>query len=168
MKVLLLLSLVTNTLFSSLALADIRYITDVAYVPMRSGAGNDYRIIHYGLKSGLKLNVLEYPDGDWAKVQTPSGREGWIQKQYLVKKPIASDLLEKAQKDFDIDFTSSIMIGDKISDIKAGKNLGMKSILVRTGHGLEEEKKLKSDCEVYETLYEFAKQLEKISKNHRK
>ena len=70
----------------------------------------------------------------------------------------------KAQKDLDIDFSSSIMVGDKISDIKAGTNLGMRSILVKTGHGLEEEKKLKNFCEVHETLYEFAKKLKKESK----
>lgn len=74
----------------------------------------------------------------------------------------------KAQKDLDIDFLSSIMVGDKISDIKAGENLGMRSILVRTGHGLEEEKKIKNSCEIYETLYEFAKELERESKTHRK
>ncbi|OQY41880.1 MAG: D-glycero-beta-D-manno-heptose-1,7-bisphosphate 7-phosphatase [Fusobacteriia bacterium 4572_74] len=74
----------------------------------------------------------------------------------------------KAQKDLDIDLSSSIMVGDKISDVKAGKNLGMRSILVKTGHGLEEEKKCKNSCEVYENLYEFAKQLERMSKTYRK
>lgn len=74
----------------------------------------------------------------------------------------------KAQKDLDIDFSSSIMVGDKISDIKAGENLGMRSILVRTGHGLEEEKKIKNSCEIYGTLYEFAKELERESKTHLK
>lgn len=76
------------------------------------------------------------------------------------RKPKSGMFLE-AQKDLNIDFLSSIMVGDKVSDIKAGKNLGMRSILVRTGHGLEEEKKIKNSCEIYETLYEFAKELQK-------
>lgn len=80
------------------------------------------------------------------------------------RKPEPGMFLE-AQKDLDIDFSSSIMVGDKISDVKAGENLGMRSILVRTGHGLEEEKKIKNSCEVHENLYEFAKKLEKESKN---
>ncbi len=87
------------TFLSIYANADIRYITDVAYVPLRSGAGNDYRIIHYGLKSGLKLNILDYPNGEWAQVQTPSGLEGWVRKQYLTSNPIARVQLEKAQRD---------------------------------------------------------------------
>jgi D-glycero-D-manno-heptose 1,7-bisphosphate phosphatase len=79
------------------------------------------------------------------------------------RKPKPGMFLE-AKKDLNIDFLSSIMVGDKISDVKAGKNLGMRSILVKTGHGLEEKKKLKRPCEIYETLYEFAKQLERESK----
>ncbi|UUV19373.1 D-glycero-beta-D-manno-heptose 1,7-bisphosphate 7-phosphatase [Fusobacteria bacterium ZRK30] len=83
------------------------------------------------------------------------------------RKPEPGMFLE-AQKDLNIDFSSSIMVGDKVSDIKAGENLGMRSILVRTGHGLEEEKKVKNSCEVHENLYEFAKELDRESKTHRK
>lgn len=40
-------------------------------------------------------------------------------------------MAEQAKKDFpEIDFSKSIMIGDTDSDIKFGKNLGMKTILV--------------------------------------
>jgi len=70
-----------------------------------------------------------------------------------------------AKKDLNIDLLSSIMVGDKISDIEAGKSLGMRSILVKTGHGLEEEKKLGDFCEIYETLYKFAKELERELKS---
>jgi D-glycero-D-manno-heptose 1,7-bisphosphate phosphatase len=47
-------------------------------------------------------------------------------------------LLIQAAKDFDIDLTRSYMIGDKISDIKAGESAGCMSILVLTGHGKAE------------------------------
>jgi len=47
-------------------------------------------------------------------------------------------LLEKAQKDFDIDLTQSYMIGDKISDIELAKRVGAKGIMVMTGYGLGE------------------------------
>ena len=49
------------------------------------------------------------------------------------------DMAIQAQKDFpEIDFHKSIMIGDSISDMKFGQNLGMKTILIAT----KEEEKL--------------------------
>ncbi len=65
-----------------------------------------------------------------------------------------------AKKDFDIDFENSIIVGDKLSDVEAGLRLGMESVLVRSGHGLLEEKKLYGKKEVFNTLYDFAKALE--------
>jgi len=43
-------------------------------------------------------------------------------------------LLLQAQIDFDIDLENSIFVGDKTADIKTGKDLGMTSILVKTGN----------------------------------
>jgi histidinol-phosphate phosphatase family protein len=51
-------------------------------------------------------------------------------------------LIKKAEKELDIDLTSSYFIGDTISDLKAGINAGLKSILVLTGYGEKEKKKL--------------------------
>ncbi len=44
-------------------------------------------------------------------------------------------MLEKASKEFSINLGKSWMIGDKRSDIKAGRDVGCKTILVRTGLG---------------------------------
>ncbi len=50
------------------------------------------------------------------------------------RKP-APEMLEKAATELDIDLNSSCLIGDSLSDIQAAQNLGLKSILVLTGHG---------------------------------
>lgn len=42
-------------------------------------------------------------------------------------------LIEKAQKDFNLDLNSCYMIGDTSVDIETGKNAGIKTILVKTG-----------------------------------
>jgi histidinol-phosphate phosphatase family protein len=42
-------------------------------------------------------------------------------------------MLEHAAKDFDLDLTQSWMIGDRLPDIKAGKNAGCRTIHVLTG-----------------------------------
>lgn len=47
-------------------------------------------------------------------------------------------LFEKARQQFNIDFSRSWMIGDKSSDIRAGKNIGTATILVQTGYGGQE------------------------------
>ena len=56
-------------------------------------------------------------------------------KEYKIKcdcrKPSAGMILE-AQKEFNIDLSQSLIIGDQISDIQLGKNCGMTSILIKT------------------------------------
>lgn len=50
-------------------------------------------------------------------------------------------MIIKAKKEFNIDLNKSILIGDKESDIEAGKNAGIKTnILVRSGHRIDESK----------------------------
>ena len=44
-------------------------------------------------------------------------------------------LLLRAQKEFNINLKESYLIGDKTSDILAGKRAGCKTILVKTGYG---------------------------------
>lgn len=52
-------------------------------------------------------------------------------------------LVEKAKKDLHIDLNKSYIVGDKISDIEIAQNIGGKGILVLTGKGKDEEKKIK-------------------------
>lgn len=50
-------------------------------------------------------------------------------------------MLLQAAKDWNIDLSASIMIGDKRADLEAGRAAGCYTILVRTGYGEEELKK---------------------------
>ncbi|HOW58868.1 MAG TPA: HAD family hydrolase [Candidatus Omnitrophota bacterium] len=51
-------------------------------------------------------------------------------------------LLEQAVEELEFDKQKTYFVGDKLSDLEAGKNFGAKTILVRTGYGAETEKKL--------------------------
>jgi len=51
-------------------------------------------------------------------------------------------MLEKVQKDFEIDMENSWMIGDKLLDIETGFAAGIKTALVRTGYGAKDENEL--------------------------
>lgn len=53
-----------------------------------------------------------------------------------------TQLLEKAVAGINYDKHATFFVGDKLSDIEAGKNFGIRTILVRTGYGRETEKKL--------------------------
>ncbi len=53
------------------------------------------------------------------------------------RKP-GTEMILRAAFEHDIDLTKSWMIGDKSSDIKAGINAGLTTILVKTGYGGKE------------------------------
>lgn len=84
---------------SGTALAqDVRYISDKHYVPVRSGAGNQYRIVHRGLPSGTRMTVSRTSaDGVWSEITTAGGTSGWVRSQYLTEEPPAQLKLESAQ-----------------------------------------------------------------------
>ena len=53
-----------------------------------------------------------------------------------------TQLLEKADMNLSFDKDKTFFVGDKLSDLEAGKNFGVKTILVRTGYGPKTEKEL--------------------------
>ena len=73
---------------------DTQYISDMLLVPVRSGAGSEFRIVNRGLPSGTALLVYgQSDDGEWAEVETRGGTRGWISTQYLQKEPPAGLLI---------------------------------------------------------------------------
>lgn len=82
-----------------LAGAETAWISDVFYVPLRSGPSDTNRIVHKGLPSGTALEVLEEdPAAGYTHVRTPGGVEGWIGSQYVAHEPIAAIALAAANK----------------------------------------------------------------------
>jgi D-glycero-D-manno-heptose 1,7-bisphosphate phosphatase len=67
------------------------------------------------------------------------------------RKPKPGMLLEAARR-FDIELASSVMIGDKLVDIEAGRAAGCRSILVRTGYGADQEASAPVGTEVYNDI----------------
>lgn len=69
-----------------------------------------------------------------------------------------------------IKFSQGYFVGDKISDLKAAHKIGARPILVRTGYGLETEKKLnkfayreiKKRTKIFDTLLDFTLWLETV------
>lgn len=97
MKTLILSLGVWSALLISPAFAATQYVTDDMMVPMRSGAGNEFRIINSRIRSGTPVTVLSEPEGDWAQIRLENGQDGWMRKQYLQTSPVAKARLEAAQ-----------------------------------------------------------------------
>ena len=77
-------------------------------------------------------------------------------------KPSPGMLLEAAN-DFGIDLSQSFLIGDKTSDIVAGKSVGCTTVLVKTGKAGKEEGALTVDSDyVSDNLYRAALQIHQV------
>lgn len=69
-------------------------------------------------------------------------------------------MLTRAEKELDIDLRQSFMVGDKISDIEAGERVGCKTVMVKTGYGVEELKNNRIECNyVADDLYDAAEHI---------
>jgi D-glycero-D-manno-heptose 1,7-bisphosphate phosphatase len=56
-------------------------------------------------------------------------------------------LIERAVRELDIDLSRSVMVGDRWIDVRAGRAAGVRSLLVRTGHGGHEADRPPGDVE---------------------
>ena len=63
--------------------AETRYISDQIYVPLRGGPGNEYRILHRGLRTGTSMKLLEEDAGNGFSKVLLGDQEGYIRNQYL-------------------------------------------------------------------------------------
>ena len=89
-----------SLLFAAAAQAqNVRSVSDKQFIPLRSGAGSDYRIIHRGIPSGTRLTIARTSaDGEWAEITTEKGTTGWIRTQYLMQDLPAQNRLDAAEK----------------------------------------------------------------------
>ena len=98
LRTLSLFTLLTLAVTESLA-QDARFVSDKQYIPLRSGPGGDYRIVHRGIPSGTSLTVgRESEDGTWAEITTANGTSGWIRTQYLMTEVPAQNRLRAAEQ----------------------------------------------------------------------
>ncbi len=63
--------------------ADTRYVSDYLLVTVRSGKGNQFKILET-VPTGTPVTVLE-EDKNYVKVLTPKGTEGYINRHYVNK-----------------------------------------------------------------------------------
>ena len=84
----------------------------------------DYNRVHEEVIWQLKPAEITATYYDDSTPSAPSAR----------RKPSPA-MLEEAAREHSLDLTRSWMVGDKTSDIECGKNAGLRTVLVETGHG---------------------------------
>lgn len=82
----------------------------------------------------------------------PTAGIGKYRVECNCRKP-KTGMFEQACRDFEVDKEHSWMIGDNKGDIEAGKNFGLKTILVRTGYGEKVETEGIKEAIVVEDIY---------------
>ena len=116
----------TISLFTLLTLAvteslaqDARFVSDKQYIPLRSGPGGDYRIVHRGIPSGTSLTVgRESEDGTWAEITTANGTSGWIRSQYLMTEVPAQNRLRAAEQQAEQLTASNKLLKEQLAELK--------------------------------------------------
>lgn len=101
-------------LYISPVFATSRYITDELRVPLRKSPCARCIIVHRGLKSGLKLVIIETRDG-WSHITTPDGLEGWLESQYLIGQPIARHQISNIRQQTSVIKTRNTELASSLS-----------------------------------------------------
>jgi SH3 domain protein len=80
--------------------AETAYVTENFEITMRTGPGNDRKIISL-VESGKALEVMEKGD-EWSRVSTPGGKEGWVLNRYLTDAQPCAMVLNRVRQDHDV------------------------------------------------------------------
>ena len=120
------------------------YDFKVIVVSNQSGIGRGYYTEEDVISFNHVMNIMLEKEGAWIDdiYYCPHHPD----TNCRCRKP-GIGMLKRAEKKWTINLMQSFMIGDKQSDIEAGKRAGCKTILVETGHGAEELKNNKIECD---------------------
>jgi len=77
--------------------ADTQYVSDNLIITMRTGTGDEYKIIRT-LKTGTPVEVIEETD-QYYKVETEDGEEGWVLKRYITAETPKTIIISRLKDD---------------------------------------------------------------------
>lgn len=157
-KIVLLITLIAIS--GNLHCEEIRYISDVLVVQLRTGPTFNNRNFK-GLTTGTRLTLLETTDdGKWARVRTSGGDEGWVPTQYLSTEPAARDVLKSVQSKLDSVEQQNTELKSQLADITS-KEQQAKSQLAKAS---DQSDKLGSELEHIKAVSSNAIELDKNNK----
>jgi SH3 domain protein len=92
-----LLVLLSTFVWTGFSSAQAVYVTDSFEITLRTGPGNEYRILAM-LPSGTRLELLEETE-EWSRVQSQGGQEGWVRKQHLSRELPRKEVVERLERE---------------------------------------------------------------------
>ena len=95
------------------------------------------RLVHSTIDARLAAGRVRV-DGYYFCPHHPDAVTPELRAKCTCRKP-ASGLIEQACRDLSLDARRSVMVGDRRLDVLCGQGAGMRTVLVRTGHGAHEE-----------------------------
>jgi len=94
------------------------YVSDELSIPMRTGASNKHRIVYFP-KSGTPLTVKETSeDGNYLHVRSPGGKEGWVEKQYMMSQASARDRIVVVNKKLETTKTQATELKQQVAELQ--------------------------------------------------
>lgn len=111
-------------------------ITNQAGIARGYYSEEDVRELHAFMENELKALDTSI-DAYYYCPYHPDGVVDTYTRVHPCRKP-APGMIREAMKAFEIDADKSFVVGDRNSDIEAGLAMGMQTILVETGYGLEQ------------------------------
>ena len=82
------------------AIADTQYVSDELTITLRTGEGDQYKILKM-LKTGTPVEILQEGTADHVFVRTSDGTEGWVKKQYLTNETPKPTVIARLEKERD-------------------------------------------------------------------
>lgn len=107
-------------LFSTVVLAETRYISDTMKITMRTEPGNDRKIISL-LRIGQKVELLK-PGDEWSLVRLGNGKEGWVISRFLTDETPSDIGLERLKIKHNALTTQSASLQEENSLLKEENN----------------------------------------------
>lgn len=92
------------------------YVSDNLEITLRSGQGNDYRILRM-LPSGTEVQVLERGT-EWTRVQV-GNQQGWVRSVFLQEQPGAAERLARATDRLALLSERNQLLSDTVAELES-------------------------------------------------
>lgn len=160
------IALILSISYTTICLAKDMYVGDINKLNLRSGKGVKYRVITT-LGPGEKVTVISTA-GEWTKIGTMDGNEGWVVSRYLTGEIPANvkieDLkiqMETLQEQLEI----ATLENRKLNEENISLTTRMNETSIKLGNVEKSFKTLQTDSKEYLTLKEkynkIAKEVDK-------
>ena len=88
------------TVLVASAYADTRYVSDVLVISVRDGQHQDAAVLGY-IKSATPVDIIE-EQGDYLKIKTKDGLEGWVMSKYIVSEKPKALIIEDLERKIEL------------------------------------------------------------------